>query len=175
MTWLGGSPNQTSSSRPRLGVAAAPNKEEASVSNIFAVNEFRIATLSGNEVKTTETKTWADIPGLTIRFDDLDEGGYLVTLVIPDTWSDKAMSGARFRLAVSGGSSAAINIGEGVYFSAVSQQRVPFALSAMARVTPTRGGTRITAQWLAFPDGVAHIGSLGRSALSAIGAIGVLP
>lgn len=141
------------------------------MSDNHAVNEFRYASLTGNELTNSDTEQWVDIEGLTIAFGDTDEGFYLVTLIVPDTWNEKALCGARFRLVTRAGTSAPTSLGEGFYYSAVAQQRVPFSLAATAQVIATRGGTKIGAQWSAREGGVAHIGAKGLSSLSAVGAV----
>lgn len=142
------------------------------MAEIHSVNEFGYATLVGRELTNSDTEKWADIDELTVGFDDLDTGVYLVTLIIPDTWNDQHLCGAGFRLILRAGFiSGETNLGEGYYYSAVGQQRVPFALAATAQLIPTRGGTRITAQWSARKGGTAHIGARGRSSLTAIGKV----
>jgi hypothetical protein len=166
--------------RQNLGTAfeshlSAVRKGE-SMSGIYPVTEFRFASRSGTELATSDQSNWSDIAGLSVPVPDSESSVFLVTLTVPDTWNDHAACGANFRIvsrSMHGTLPNDIDMGQGFYFSATANQRVPFSLVCQVERVPDKNyNCAIVAQWRASQGGTAHIGPLGVSSLAAVGSVG---
>jgi hypothetical protein len=146
------------------------------MSGIYAVSEFRFASHSGIELTTSDLYNWADIAGLSVPVPDYQNSVFLTTLTVPDTWNEHAGFGANFRIVLRsmlGTVPDEIELGQGFYFSATANQRVPFSLVCRAERLRDRVSTNcaIVAQWRTSQGGTAHIGPQGLSSLAAVGSV----
>jgi hypothetical protein len=142
---------------------------------VYPVTEFRFASRSGSELATSELYDWADIAGLRLAVPDSPGSVFLATLTVPDTWNDRAGCGANFRIvlrSMSHGIAGDMDLGQGFYFSATANQRVPFSLVCRAERVPDKNyDAAIVAQWRTSQGGTAHIGPQGLCSLAAVGSV----
>ncbi|HEY2093247.1 MAG TPA: hypothetical protein VGJ81_15300 [Thermoanaerobaculia bacterium] len=143
----------------------------------YPIHQFRFAWRSGTQISTNDLSNWIDIAGLFLSLPDFASGAFLVTLTVPDTWNDKSSCGANFRVTLRAFREATVwgdsELGQGFYFSANANQRVPISLVCKAEYVtdPNKIVTNyaLVAQWRACEGGRAYIGPKGLTTLAAVG------
>jgi hypothetical protein len=124
------------------------------------MSRFWYSLHQGTEGKT-QTREFADIPNFDRLNIELKETTkLLLTLNVSDTWSNKQGDFNSFALVVDNQA-----IADGVYQSAIANQRVPINVSTVKELSA--GTHSIAAQWKTNDGGELSIGAAGTAILSA--------
>jgi hypothetical protein len=124
------------------------------------MSRFWYSLHQGTQGKT-QTKEFADIPNFNrLNLELKATTKLLLTLNVPDSWSNKPGDFNSFALVVNDQV-----IADGVYQSAIVDQRVPINVSTVKELSA--GNHSIAAQWKTNDGGELSIGGAGTAILTA--------
>jgi hypothetical protein len=125
-------------------------------------NSLTYAAIHGPLTTNSTYPVFQNIPGLAFTVNAATGDQFLVTLTAPDTWNDAAGGWGWFAITCNG----AI-VAQGLFESAVADQRVPLSLQAVVTAT-TSGPYQFAGQFCRQIQGRLHIGSLSPTILTTL-------